>query len=988
MQKPLAVGLGLVAVLVVAFFGAQALGLIGGETQEEKGTTLLSDDMEGGAVLEGREGATDIEGKRTFEGEPVGVLDVGLGKGTLTGLVTGEGPPLGLARVQVVLPPPNENLGVRTKKDGTYESRGLPLEQHERRGGATDYISRTVTAPAFLIVTVSENVAGSGQPEPETQKVETVDLRRRKAYTNAIDVIVRDVYGQPMMGANVLATTMRWDLHMSMGPEVSGVRDSHSKSGRTDDRGHVLLSGLAPEEYNVVATASGHIPQAVPSVIVGGGRTRNVRFQLPPGSSISGKVVDATGAPVEGAFIGGMHMGSWSSSMGSTSGADGTFTLDGLRKGAYMLFAADEERGTVMANISAPGQGAKLELPGTGTLKLRVRDASGEPVSTAEVRPFSAGPFQYVYSQVHALKSEAGIIEIPMPEGNYQVRVRTDAGDVKEVGPVEVKIGKTASLEVTVPASGRVRGVVVDEEGEHVGGAEIFVRMGGFPPSKSREQYARSDAEGRFEIAGLPLERTKLKVQHAEYADTEFDATPETGASTEVTVRIARGASIAGHVRNGDGNSLGSQQVTLYQNFMEPRITFTDEDGAYAFPGVPEGSWSLKVGVFEQNASGQTKSDIKVGLSGTVTVDFEALAASGRVTGLVRLAGKPLAGATVKVIDDRGVGQSIAATTDENGYYAVDGVQPGSFQVHVDGEGGASTVKFGNFGAGETTATRDIDLGSAVIKGTVVNEDGKPLSPAWVMIEDADAEEGTWSRVKAQATTKSDGSFMATGLAAGRYKVRVQQGEYAQQILEPKPLADGATLDLGQIRMRRGTSLSGRVVDDTGAPVEDVTISLKDTDGRPVMLFSMSTTGSDGRYTLQGVQPGSYVVRFQAKGYAPDEKPVELSEAGATADGTLTRGGILRVVVRDDSGRGVAGARVSLLDAAGRPVTKTFSLANLSDGDNSKTDEQGMAQLPDLASGTYQVNATRSGYVAAGDAEKAVVAPGATTTIELTLTKQ
>ena len=305
MQKPLAVGLGLVAILVLAFFGAKGLGLLGGESEEEERTTLVTDDLEGGAVLEGREGVLQADGKRTYEGDPVGVLDVGLGKGTLTGLVTGEGAPLGLARVQVVLPPPNENLGVRTKEDGTYEIRGLPLAQHELRVGAEGFLSRTVTAPALVSLEVTESGSTSISESVPPVQVETVDLRRRKAHVNGIDVIVRDVYGRPMAGANVLATTMRWDLHMTMGPEVSGVRDSHSKSGRTDERGRLLLSGLPPEEYNVVATAPGHIPQAVPSVIIGGGRTRSVRFQLPPGSSITGKVVDSSGVPVGGAFVGG-----------------------------------------------------------------------------------------------------------------------------------------------------------------------------------------------------------------------------------------------------------------------------------------------------------------------------------------------------------------------------------------------------------------------------------------------------------------------------------------------------------------------------------------------------------------------------------------------------------------------------------------------------------------------------------------------------------
>src|SRR5688500_11906931 len=63
---------------------------------------------------------------REVNGEPVGLLRLTLGSGTLSGQVTGEGAPLARARVAPVLPHPFGSPAVRTGKEGRWEIRGLP----------------------------------------------------------------------------------------------------------------------------------------------------------------------------------------------------------------------------------------------------------------------------------------------------------------------------------------------------------------------------------------------------------------------------------------------------------------------------------------------------------------------------------------------------------------------------------------------------------------------------------------------------------------------------------------------------------------------------------------------------------------------------------------------------------------------------------------------------------------------------------------------
>ena len=205
------------------------------------------------------------------------------------------------------------------------------------------------------------------------------------------------------------------------------------------------------------------------------------------------------------------------------------------------------------------------------------------------------------------------------------------------------------------------------------------------------------------------------------------------------------------------------------------------------------------------------------------------------------------------------------------------------------------------------------------------------------------------------------------------------------RLTEPFTLAEGEARDLGTIRLEAGGGVRGRVTDDRGVPVENAGISLKDASGRAVFLLSLSSTGSDGQYALQGVELGTYTIHFDARGYAPVDKPVRVEAGGATADAVLPRGGALAVVAVDEADKPVEGAHVEIYDGAGQKVTKTLTIANVFDSDVSRTGAAGLATIPDLVPGTYTVRATKDGMALRGDPPSASVAPGGSTTVRLVL---
>jgi protocatechuate 3,4-dioxygenase beta subunit len=957
-----------VAALGTLFVATDPLQILGGgRSAAEEGA---GDELVGtgdGPRLEGV-GAAGRPLPREVNGEPVGVLTLKLGTGELRGTVTGGASPLVLARVEVVLPPPWPSPAVRTGAGGAWAVKGLPSGTYDLRATMDGFFGRSVTAP----------------PLADGQEVEVpaIDLVRRGARADGLEVKVTDLLGRPVAGAQVLATTLTWSVDIMLGRDEAGARDVIRRTAATDEKGVALMEGLPAEEYDVVATAPTFTTVAVEGVQVGRGRVLPMTIRLGPGVSISGKVVDAEGKPIAGAYAFGLHQPSWSPCVGQLTRKDGTFTLDGLREGTYMLFAGDEEHGTAELNrIASPSEGHVITLRGAGAIAGRVTTADGKPVPAFQLRPVASRPFGYEYSHVVNVSDADGKYRTMLPPGPYELRVSTEDGGYAVAEKILVEPGQDARADVVLGTTGIVRGVVTDPSGTHLEGAEVFVNMGGMPGGPSREHYARTDADGRFEVRRLGLEKVTLHARHAAWADARWEgaATPAASAPS-VTIKMGAGARIEGRVALGDGRGSAGEQINLWQTWFESRTIFTDADGRFVFERVAPGKWNLSTGAFENGSTGLTKNGIVVGSEGVVTVELAHAAGQGTLVGQVLVGGQPAVGATVNASDARGAGST--TTTDEQGRFECVGLAAGRVQVYVETKDGQIIQRSARIPSDGLKAEITISVGRGALVGRVVNAEGLPITNAWVTAERL--EEGRSDAV-ASRSVGTDGTFEMKGLDAGSYHLRLWAGGYAQTTTEAFALGEGESKDLGSVRMQRGGDVSGRVTDDEGRPVENATISLKDSGGRPVFSFSLFTTGSDGRYSVQGVVPGRYVVGAEAQGLAPAEQPVDVGEAGGTADLVVRRGGTLVARVVDADGKPLEGARVTLTDSRGQRVTRTLSLLNFFDSGQDRTNAEGQATLPDLAAGGYRVGATLSGHVLQGDEAGASVTPGGSSRVTITL---
>jgi hypothetical protein len=294
---------------------------------------------------------------------------------------------------------------------------------------------------------------------------------------------------------------------------------------------------------------------------------------------------------------------------------------------------------------------------------------------------------------------------------------------------------------------------------------------------------------------------------------------------------------------------------------------------------------------------------------------------SGRVT--EHGSGQPIARAIVMLARPGGpVGLETVA--DADGRYAFTDVEPGEYVVQAGPpelhathlrqvfgkaepvDGYALPMK-PNVGVkpGERRTGVDVALVRALaIEGRVVDPWDEPMAGVRIAIMRMDG-----TRFPAHGETDDRGLFRAFGLAPGRYRVcAAVQGGYVDapdasrlvRTCHPASVTEVGASDVVltaadvsgiDIRMQRtgAYSLSGSIVDSTGAAVDAAHVSAYSLDDR-----ELSTHGSsrNGQFTLKGVTPGRHVV-VGSIGCPPDqrcatERPLEMGYAWVETAGDLS----------------------------------------------------------------------------------------------------
>lgn len=394
-------------------------------------------------------------------------------------------------------------------------------------------------------------------------------------------------------GRRIAATSTLSMLVADQGRE--GPATSTSESSQTvlvtDHMGRFRRAGLAAGSYTASAYHDALAPGTSAAFRVAYGQESDeVIVRLRPGVEIFG-VIRGPNGPIADALIVAEEGSSLVTRSVAKTHADA--------EGRYRLRPLG---GVLSLRVSAPGFGEterKVELArGLGSeasrneeftlsardrrLEGQIRDSGGFPVRGASVRIVS-GPSA---RGARTTSDEYGNFLLPnLSRGSYRLSVLSS-----EFPTATQTVTTEGTHEIRLALGGTIYFRLLDR---HNRGALAGMRVDALGPQKERSSVV-TNQDGVAIFPKLRVGAWKLRVQQPGYVALESRVivqAPRSGNAdrAEQTAELSRGASLAGILRDHDGNRVAAARV-----FLGSSSTVTDQDGRFRLSDVPTGSVQLR----------------------------------------------------------------------------------------------------------------------------------------------------------------------------------------------------------------------------------------------------------------------------------------------------------------------------------------------------------------------------------------------------------
>jgi large repetitive protein len=262
------------------------------------------------------------------------------------------------------------------------------------------------------------------------------------------------------------------------------------------------------------------------------------------------------------------------------------------------------------------------------------------------------------------------------------------------------------------------------------------------------------------------------------------------------------------------------------------------------------------------------------------------------------------------VLNNRVVPAEVATTTDDEGRWAVGGLEgPGFFEIRFSKAGYATrayVVEFPEDGSPIVVDT-ELEAGDGGISGIVSGPDG-PLGGVNITVTD-----GTVTLTTTTPTTGNVGQWSVDGLTTpGSYLVTATRYGYgtATQLVR---LGGGQTVNGVQMQMRPGTGAITGTVRSPAGPMGDITITA--IDGDVVRTTTSLTEGPVGTFSLTDLpSPGNYTLTVEGEGYLSQTRDVALTGDETSVAIELTaRTGIVYGRITDTAGQALGGVGITAI---------------------------------------------------------------------------
>ncbi len=615
----------------------------------------------------------------------------------------------------------------------------------------------------------------------------------------AVSGRVIDEAGKPVAGARIVATNASEPFPL-VDPRRDGI---DSKSDGTFE-----LPAISAGTWRFTATHAGSSPSTSAPIILDGVHPRaNIELVLASGATITGAVVDSTGAPVPGANVRVVVRGHvfWRAQRQAFTAADGTFAITGLPRRAVDIVAEHATGASKIAPLDLEANATQklvITLAITGTIAGTVVDGAGAPIGDAQVtaEPDPArSPAELMAEVVRgpqvAVSDQAGAFTLAgIPDGTYRLRAsRPGASETEqELAALVTATPGEHAVKLVVHERGTLTGKVAFASGGHP--VAFTVRLG----STVGSSFATPD--GSFSL-GAAAGTHSLVIDGVSFVSARArEVTITEGKPTDLgTITVEAGRSISGRVLDERGSPVagarvaagalltgGGGELYIADESIGAKDGTSDADGRFEIDGFAPGPLTIIAG---KDKVGRSAS-LQLPPSGdSATLDLVLQPTTG-VDGKIMRDGKPAADTVVILTPFGAAASNFFVVTGEDGTFALDTLSPGAYLVYPLIGGGGNRPKDMYIARLDIALAKrahieiDASAGPATLTVTATSG-GKPLAAGQVFLVGATIAPRTVAELRAldqlgifgaipipvHVRTLSEGTIAIEGVRLGGYTV-------------------------------------------------------------------------------------------------------------------------------------------------------------------------------------------------------------------------
>ncbi len=468
----------------------------------------------------------------------------------------------------------------------------------------------------------------------------------------------------------------------------------------------------------------------------------------------------------------------------------------------------------------------------------------------------------------------------PAPTGRNTVQFKPTPPLSEVSRPVDVKSEETVDMgDIEMTNGGTIKGLVVrGADDEPVPSQSVSITM--YSEDVQLNKKATTNAEGRFEFAGLPAGNYTARV---ESASKSVQLAAEGAA--EVTLRLG-GVTIKGTVTRAGAPVQASVRATGADGQI---ISGYAQSGEYTIKNAIPGKYEFSVDPQQGNSNGPIKETVDVPDQAEFVKNFEL--PDGRIEVTVTdAAGEPAQQATVNLsqkssntgFDQRWLTRTAGRqVTDVNGKAEFKGLGPGTFSVSATKEGAGTAMKSDVQVQDGQPAQVQLQLsseGGTLVSMALSYATGQGVQEAWCYLH---GENGPFTH---SAKRDASGQMVIENIPPGTYTTNVSYWSHSQSERQVEIKAN-ETVKIEDVLYAAG-ALHWRLKKADGTAAAGATMTVVPVTSDPPEETRSGMTGPDGLFVQRGLAGGTYQVTAQLGGKSVVETFVVV--AGANEEKSTT----------------------------------------------------------------------------------------------------